>query len=419
MSVLNSLKTVLMVLSLFSQSALLLAQGQWVGDLYLVSGEELPPKVYLVDENNHVDSVIPNVVSASNFPIPREYHPIAPLAYWRNDALYTIAYGVLAEKNEDGKKFRRYTFAKWENNEWHFLGDFKLTDTKEIELLKAIPCDNDRFIVISENVDLINNKRADKSPFHKMSRHPSKNEIRLDASIDYGSVMDDLQLYRSDCFELANYSDVLVTKDYAVLVNYSTGLFWIFSLEKATLKFSGTIFKQLTPEMIAKGGFPNAILCANPEKDGTILLSAQEEAAFMTETGHTEVDWEYINNKPDLQVADIRKVFDDLEKEKKELAKKNPLLVWYRIYPENGKVEKLSPFPNGAASLRDGESDMWRPMPDGSVRMGPLVIADDNTQQKNKEPSAPANQKQSNDLERQDTADSTGVTVGVGLDKGD
>jgi hypothetical protein len=387
MIAINSLKTVLMAL-LMSQPALVFAQsmpGQWVGDLYLVIGNDFPFKSHFVDDKNHVSSTIPNIASAVDFPIPYNYLKYAVNLYWRNDALYTLAFGA-KEKNEDGSEFSRYTIAKWEDDKWHFLGDFK-TDTNEI--LKAIPCDNDRFIVISKRKDLIDNNRIDRSPFHRMSKHPSKTEIRLDTSIGYGSVMDDLKKYMSEptCFELAYNSKVIVTDDYAILVNCKTGLYWIFSLEKATLKYSGTIFKKLTPEMIAKGGFTDAILCANPVKDGTVLLSAQEEAAFMTGIGDAQKEIkQMLDDNPDLSPADALRIWNERIK---DLAVTNPLLVWYRIYPENGKVEKLSPWPLGAAPIRDGKTDIWRPLSDGSVRMGLLnPIVDDDQKGKNEKPSA-------------------------------
>lgn len=39
----------------------------------------------------------------------------------------------------------------------------------------------------------------------------------------------------------------------------------------------------MTPEMIAKNGFYDAILCVNPEKDGTILISARDENEFVSD----------------------------------------------------------------------------------------------------------------------------------------
>jgi hypothetical protein len=73
-------------------------------------------------------------------------------------------------------------------------------------------------------------------------------------------------------------------------------------------------------------------------------------------------------NNPFLSTEDALKIF---ELRLKELAKLNPFIVWYRIYPENGKVEKLSSAPEGGAYFRNGwENDVWRPMPDGSVKMG-------------------------------------------------
>jgi hypothetical protein len=50
---------------------------------------------------------------------------------------------------------------------------------------------------------------------------------------------------------------------------------------------------------------------------------------------------------------------------------RNPLVVWYRIHPDNGRLEKLAAPPTGGATHRDSwDNEHWRPMPDGSVKMG-------------------------------------------------
>lgn len=39
-----------------------------------------------------------------------------------------------------------WTFAKWQEGKWHFLGQF---ETGHGELLNVIPCEDGRFIVVS------------------------------------------------------------------------------------------------------------------------------------------------------------------------------------------------------------------------------------------------------------------------------
>ena len=85
----------------------------------------------------------------------------------------------------------------------------------------------------------------------------------------------------NEVFALAWLSKVVMTPKHATLVNPNTGIFWVFSLEKASLVRAGNVFSKVTPEMVAKGGFPSSILCANPEIDGTVLIAAQDENFFM------------------------------------------------------------------------------------------------------------------------------------------
>jgi hypothetical protein len=373
--------------------------GQWVGDSYLVdqprSTTPLTPSKHLIDERNRIKRTIPHIADAVDFPVPPSYRTMMTRSFWHNDALYAITAGGsrLDETLEDGSKVTLWTLAKWrEDNGWQFVGSYR-AGTKS--LLLAIPCDNDRFIIVTSGTDLTSSKNVSQwSPFHRMTLATEKKELRWSAAIDHG--MDDIRKHMpdSDFLAMVFNSRVAVTDDYAVLVNRETGLYWVFSLEKATLRHSGNIFKSVTPEMIAKGGFPHAILSVHPEKNGTILVSAQEESAFMSETGDAIKEAQEMRGKnPDMSVKDIHKV---MELREEELADRSPLLVWYRIDPEKGKAERLGVPPVGAAYIREGtKNDYWRPMPDGSVRMGLLdsFLVDDSKQQESKK-TADANGKQ-------------------------
>ena len=203
---------------------------------------------------------------------------------------------------------------------------------------------------------------------------PGREEIRLDSSIYHG--VDELRelMLNSTCFDLAYFSSIVMTDNHSTVINKKTGLYWVFSLEKATLVKAGKIFSdRMTPEMIAKGGFDKAVLHAFPEKAGTILVSTQKEAAFTTETSDSmrEADELMKQHQQPGSTLTPRDVGVFIARREKEIAEKNPYIEWYRIYPENGKVEKLGLPPEGAALDREGgKNDFWRPMPDGSVRMG-------------------------------------------------
>jgi len=363
---------VLLVSAMPTSAQGLSSPGQWVGDLYLVDhpGDILPSK-HLIDEKNQIQRTIPHISKVIDFPVPLAQRVLPAKSFWHNDALYVLTAGGKKTDMmlEDGSIVTRWMLAKWQDGEWRFLGDYK-TEPKNI--LVSIPCDNDRFIVIASKNDLTGNKDASKrTPFHRMSLYPEKEELRLNTAIDHG--VDDIRGYMSnpDCFSMAFNSAIAITDDYAVVVNCETGLYWIFSLENASLKHVGNIFKNITPELIAKGGFPNAILRVHPEKAGTVLISAQEESAFLTESGDAVKETqELLDKNPDLSPEDVKKT---VETRREELSNRSPLLVWYRIDPERGKTEKLGVPPVGAAYVREGtKTDYWRPMPDGSVRMGSL-----------------------------------------------
>jgi hypothetical protein len=187
--------------------------------------------------------------------------------------------------------------------------------------------------------------------------------------------MDELQQHfgKPSFAQLVFGSSIVITENHAVSINRNTGLYWTFSLEKASLVASGMIFKKTTPEQVISGGFPNAILCLQPEKEGTVLVAAQDEAAFTTETRDSikEIN-ELLATNPKMTMDEITKMID---KRQNELARRNPFINWYRIYPENGRIEKLSLPPLGGSPLREGTKyDYFRPMPDGSVQHGSITV---------------------------------------------
>jgi hypothetical protein len=369
--------------------------GQWVGDLYLVRLGTTDDQLSwaFVDEYDNVNSVIPGVRQSSDVSGLCQGCGGSSFSYWHGDALHTLADG--GEVEEDGKTYRRHAFAKWQEGKWSLLGVFK---TSGLEMLQALPCDNGRFIAISCFADIFDDGRSDRSPFCRMSLRDGKEELRIDSSIDHGQ--DDLRKYireepridpsryngrellryrlGSSCFRLAYESAdaAIMTDGRATLVNRATGLYWVFSTEKATLIKAGCIFKKVTPEMAAKGGFHRAVLCAQPEKSGTVLLSTQDEGMFTVETedAYKEADALYENHEKMPRGVPHRAIdwIEDIRERRLEENKaRSPLIVWYRIHPENGRVERLPAPPEGGTSFREGwTNDYWRPMPDGSVRMG-------------------------------------------------
>jgi hypothetical protein len=211
-----------------------------------------------------------------------------------------------------------------------------------------------------------------------LARQAEQQKIKLLSPIDHGQ--DVLRKHMSDpaWFGLAGRSAVVMTDEYAVLVSRQTGLYWIFSLKNASLKKTGSIFKKMTPEMLAEGDLfqghtNNPIICVNPEKDGNVLISAEDESFFLTEKGDLSKEANEIwQNMPEPKTQqDFIKIYYQKEK---ELFDRNPYIVWYRLYPENGKIERLSVPPEGGTLFRNDTRGTWRPMPDGSVKMGHIEI---------------------------------------------
>ena len=343
--------------------------GQWVGGRYLVDEFAWNVDVdslgrVFVDEKGIVLETIPSLTRAKNFPVPQKYLHTRSTSFWYGNALYGLAYGDRQE-HEGGTKSRLHTFAKWEEGEWHFLGGFKADANN---LLEALPCDDGRFIVVSHYSDLTGNNGPDRTPFMRMSIPEGRQEAKIERPLHHGQ--DDLAKYMADkdCFSLAWHSKAIVTDSHATLINHKTGLYWCFSLKKASLVKAGNIFKKVTPEMIARGGFRypvHPVLCANAEKSGTVLISALVEDFFITETNDLDKEMDEMQDRG----ISFEDVMEYANRRAKELAERNPIMAWYRLYPENGRVERLAEPPEGGSWFRDGgKNDSWRPMPDGSIQ---------------------------------------------------
>jgi hypothetical protein len=396
-------KTILLTygLSAFAQPK------QWVDDLLLVESHT-PSSLFFIDENNTIKRKIPFITDLPDFETRRSLHETSG---WRNDGLYAAVRGVF-EKNADGFHFVRWAFTKWQDGEWDILGFFKLMDDPGNQFLaanplKIIPCDNDRFIVISRFTDLSGNSEPKATPFTRVKLSPATKEIKIEASIDHGmdelveriSNVDDFGEYLSNMnfFGLVYDCNVFITGNHATLID-KKGLYWIFSLEKATLVKSGNIFKSMTPEKFIKARevFAGLILASNPENDGSILISAREEAMIDVEIDlQKELDFsKFLESLPSHLYhfsgeaynndKDYRDLFNKYSNEfgafaarrRKETNDMHPWVEWYRIYPESGKIEKIL-NPEGAAIELDGrEYHTWRPMPDGSVKMGPVELVE-------------------------------------------
>jgi len=339
--------------------------GQWVGDLYLMHtfSNSFGKSSILIDENNKIHKIFPGLGTEKDFFSPRK--AISSYAYF---------YGTLYVTAEDGKnKYRsgsRWTFAKWQDDKWHFLGDYKMESPAA--LLKAIPCDNDRFIAIFHANKGMDSKSISKmTPFHLMSIPYGKTEFTIDEAIDHAQDM--LRMEDREHFALAWMTDTIMTDTHAILINKATSLYWVFSLRSATLVKAGSIFKEETAKMIIERDPTNytngPILCANPEKNGTVLIAAQKEALVAAETRNLMKEYNILINTNPYRRMSIEDVHEKLFYPMfKEFVNRSPYIVWYRLYPETGEVEKLKEPPRGGSNFRDeGKNDIWRPMPDGSV----------------------------------------------------
>ena len=357
--------------------------GRWVGDLYLVEGEGGKPTALpyvFIDENNVIRKTIPSIADAVDFPVPAEQLQFAQYGYWHNDAFYVTAYGR-PETNEDGEEFRRWTLAKWEDDEWHFVGEYK-TDMSEFAI-KFIPCDNNRFVAVFQNADLPNNKGANRTPFFRMSIPEGKTELKIDSPIAHGVDNLDLDMTDPNIFRLASFSKVVITDGFAVLISKSTGLYWVFSLETASLKRTGKVFKDAKAKWISNGGNSSAIYTVHPEKDGSILLSTYPDEALDELTGDVQQEGNEMARQQPMTLEESTKWRAE---RKKVLDSQYPFFVWRRIEPEGGVVKKVDYHPIGALIVKDDKiGSLWRPMPDGTVKMGRLQLKNEDEPKRTEE----------------------------------
>jgi hypothetical protein len=376
--------------------------GQWVGDLYsayVIRGSDLA--YVLIDEDDRIREEIPRI-RPKDFP-PERLLQDSRTPFWHGGAMYQVFSSDYFDRESEGGAYS-WSFFKWEEGEWRVLGRYAAEPAMPgYTGMNAIPCDGGRFILVSY-VPPEADSAGGWQPFCVASFPEGSESLRLDYAIDHGQ--DALRRHVSGQFrthlELFGYT--AVTDSHAVVVHPYTGLFWVFSLEKAKLTKAGGIFKKVTPEMIANGGFTGAVQCVNPERQGTVLVAAQDEDYFIRNGDYWKEyveariarldDWEKSRDARDDESNDAdavarslkeweeafnvisKEVTEEMRPRRKMLLENSPHIVWYRIHPENGRVERLLEPPEGGAALRgdDGwdnwESNEFRPMPDGSVKMG-------------------------------------------------
>ncbi|MDR2696955.1 MAG: hypothetical protein LBB40_00590 [Holophagales bacterium] len=348
------LKSFIAVLLLACGSMFAQQPGQWVNDYFIIDNKDLSPDKRFLDNENKIHKTILNITKAKDFPIERKYIVFARKSFWRNDALYTCAMGPSEMRN--GIKYMRVTLAKYTDDGWSYIGGFETENTS----ITTIPCDGNRFVAISYKHDLTGNTGFDRSPFTLLSV-AQNDQIKVSNAIHPTESMHD-----PEWFKLPSASSIVMTDKYAVLINARTGLYWILSLEKALLTRSGRIFK-ISDEIISKGGFAEAVLCVQPEKDGNILVSAIDEKSMLESSDLLGELKEMLRANPTISQEDLGKI---IKKRSIEQANKNWRIEWYRINPEKGSVIKLNLPPLGSALYRDGTNDFWRPTLDGSVKIG-------------------------------------------------
>ena len=177
-------KNLIIVLPLAFGTSVLAQQdpGQWIKGHYSTldttgGGLSARPTV-LIDEKNVIQTELPSLAKDVDFPVPPSFRSICLRPLWHNDAYYALARGA-TEQKEDGSKFMRFTYAKYKDDKWEFLG---FLEVPERESIKIFPCDNDRFIVVSNRTDLIDNNRAQRSPFHLAKLAPCLEVLTLPIS---------------------------------------------------------------------------------------------------------------------------------------------------------------------------------------------------------------------------------------------
>lgn len=336
--------------------------GQWVKEHFLIQ-EGFPSHALLLDAGNQVMLKIPSLKEAPNFPLPPEQRAMNTAVLWFEGAYFACAFGK-QEFDTEGKAFDRFTLAKDDGQGWRRFAELKTA--RDVGLLKFIPCTQGRFIGISSKEDLSGAKAAERSPFYRLRKATEGLELERDGVIAPG--LEGLKRHL-EWFTLPAVSPIVMLGHHAVVLNRLTGLYWIFSLEKADLVHSGRLFPKVTDEMISKGGFADAVYSLHPEKDGTLLVAAQSEEHFTQEKSDPSREVAaLLKANPSLTAKDATRIFSQKQQ---DAAQRSPFICWYRIDPEKGTVKRLVSAPPGAQELREGGKPVaWRPLPDGSVRMG-------------------------------------------------
>lgn len=354
-----TMKYIFLILIAFGGCLFAQDPGQWVAKGFLFpTGDPLHPTGTILDGKNRILEQLPSLKAQANAGLALPARPF--------HALGAFHQGLLSRGKETGRVVSR--LYRLERDQWQL--EAELDYPKDRGLLRLLPCGENRYLGISTRDLREPLPSSGGSPFSLLHRN-------ADNTLQVGSVID------PKCSELAKggspygragLGKLVFTDHHATLMDLDSGLYWIFRLDKAQLAHHGRLYAKVSDQLLKADQVRKTILGIHPTPDGDLLIMARLEEVVVAGTPDPMKQAQTYLAQPG---ADPDHGFRLASEGQRQLVDRNPLVKWFRLDPETGALKVLPlPPPGGSEVLEAEQGYAWRPLPDGTLKMGPVTPRD-------------------------------------------
>lgn len=280
--------------------------------------------------------------------------------------LWGIRYLPMPDGDNSGERGRLQLCTSSSGHEWQEAGWVDHSDPKSSPIKRnlpwiLLPLENGKFIGVHSNPV---HKGERESLFAIYRSNVESPVLQFDEVCDMGlegikidgvpygtsmikSLMDQ-GLFRFLATEMAAMG-YFRTHSYFCFTHASSGLIWVFHTKNGTLKGLYPLYDKVLTLLNQPGRIETAILRAQPQPDGHLILASRTEDAVMNARKHYPQPWK----QPHISEAVLKNpvLLEELKRKLISQAdpgfKVFPELIWWDFNPESGKFTKID-TPSGA-----------------------------------------------------------------------
>lgn len=281
---------------------------------------------------------------------PKMHNPFSsgPLTGVFKSGMGGVAYFLDGRLWFSGWDGQREVLFEHKNNAWSEVAAVPSPDRKRRSHL--VPLRNGRFLAFSPRDPEL--KPDQPSPwFFGVYAKDDSGELRLRTM----ETMSDKAWHKDPNLRrmLLGLQASVVVEDHFVLCCPEYGQFWVFSLEDGRLRRTMEIYGGKAAKLLAGRSVPRMVTQFQPQKDGTLLIAARDEAvldAIPELARRAELANQQVLGGP-LSGDQIGAAGRFVEMQYQEMLMQVPQQRWFELDPATGSVKRRNPSPVGALDL--------------------------------------------------------------------